>query len=266
MTMTAEDLEQLREARRLLESPSFAVRITELIGRPIEKGIGMLPDKTVRAVQGIVHSALERAVDVAAATIPSSSRTLGGDRMHRLATATTGAVGGFFGLPGVAVELPLTTVIMLRSIADIARSEGHDLSAAETRLSCLEVFALGGPGSNDDAAETGYYTVRAGLAQLVSEAAQHVATRGLTRRGAPVIVQFINKIASRFGIVVQEKVALEMIPAIGAVSGALLNTVFMGHFQNIARGHFVVKRLESRYGVETVRKAYESVKTGRSTR
>ena len=79
----------------------------------------------------------------------------------------------------------------------------------------------------------------------------------MARGGAPVLVRFINKIASRFGLVVQEKVALEMIPAIGAVSGALINTVFMGHFQNIARGHFVVKRLEARYGVEPVRAAYE---------
>jgi hypothetical protein len=34
---------------------------------------------------------------------------------------------------------------MLRSIADIARSEGEDLSDPEAALSCVEVFALGGP-------------------------------------------------------------------------------------------------------------------------
>ena len=51
--------------------------------------------------------------------------------------------------------------------------------------------------------------------------------------------------------------ALEMIPAIGAVSGAFINTVFMGHFQNTARGHFVIKRLEATHSIDAVREAYE---------
>jgi hypothetical protein len=33
---------------------------------------------------------------------------------------------------------------MLRSIADIARSEGEDLADPETALVCAELFALGG--------------------------------------------------------------------------------------------------------------------------
>jgi hypothetical protein len=56
----------------------------------------------------------------------------------------SGAIGGAFGLTALAVELPLSTAIMLRSIADIARSEGEDLTMVESRLACLEVFALGG--------------------------------------------------------------------------------------------------------------------------
>jgi len=42
------------------------------------------------------------------------------------------------------VELPISTAMMLRSIADIAHSQGEDLEDMEARLSCLEVFALGG--------------------------------------------------------------------------------------------------------------------------
>ena len=38
----------------------------------------------------------------------------------------------------------MSTIIMLRSIAEIARSEGEDLSDPETALSCVQVFALGG--------------------------------------------------------------------------------------------------------------------------
>ena len=257
MALSPDELEQLREAKRLLETPGLAARLTDLLGKPIEKSVAMLPNKAVDAIQGIVRTALERARDTALATIGRSRVGDSSDRMHRLATATTGAVGGFFGMAGVAVELPVTTILMLRSIGDIARSEGHDLGLAETRLECLEVFALGGRSPADDAVETGYYAVRAAMATLVSDAVRHVAERGVA--GGPVLVRLLESIAARFGIVVQEKVALQMMPAVGAVSGALVNTVFMGHFQNVARGHFVVLRLEKQHGLEVVRQAYESL-------
>lgn len=46
---------------------------------------------------------------------------------------------------------------------------------------------------------------------------------------------------------------------IGAASGALVNTIFINHFQDMARGHFVVRRLERRYGPELVRKTYATL-------
>ena len=259
MPLTDLELEQLREAKRLLESPSLAARLTDLLGKPIEMSIEMLPERAVQSIHEIVRSALVRAQDLALTTIDPSRARVPSNRLHKWMTAATGAVGGLFGMAGLAVELPVTTVIMLRSIADIARGEGHDLSRPKVRLACLEVFALGGRSQADDAAETGYYAIRAGLAKLVSDAAQHMAQRGVARGSGPALVKLLERIAARFGLVVEEKVALEMIPAIGAISGALVNTLFMDHFQNVARGHFVIKRLEAQHGLETVRNAYRNV-------
>ena len=36
-----------------------------------------------------------------------------------------------------------------------------------------------------------------------------------------------------------------------------MNYAFIDHFQEIARAHFVVRRLERRYGKDIVRAAYE---------
>jgi len=58
--------------------------------------------------------------------------------------ALPGSVGGFFSLPGLAIELPISTIVRLRSIADIARREDEDFRTIEAQLACLEVFALGG--------------------------------------------------------------------------------------------------------------------------
>ena len=41
-----------------------------------------------------------------------------------------------------------------------------------------------------------------------------------------------------------------------AAGGALLNAVFVQHYQDMAFGHFTVRRLERKYGVEPVHRAY----------
>jgi hypothetical protein len=256
--LSARELEELRRARSRLEGGGLVVRVAEALGRPLEAGLKRLPARAREAVQGATRTALERALRVALGTMAEEPARASSERLHKAAAAATGAVGGFFGLGGLTVELPVTTVVMLRSIADIARSENQDLARPETRLACLEVFALGG-GSGDNAAETGYYAVRAALSQALAEAARHVAQRGLTREGAPVLVRAVAAVAARFGVVVEQKVALASVPFLGAVTASMINTLFIDHFQKRARGHFVVRRLEAIHGYENVRRAYETL-------
>jgi hypothetical protein len=147
---------------------------------------------------------------------------------------------------------------MLRSIADIAAAEGENPRQIETKLACLMVFALGSTrNDSDNAAESGYFAARAALASAVSEAAKYLAEKGVTKSGAPAVVRLISLIASRFGIVVSEKAAAQAVPIIGAAGGALINTIFIGHYQDMARGHFIVRRLEKIHGLEPVRRAYD---------
>ena len=142
-------------------------------------------------------------------------------------------------------------------MATVARSEGEDLTNPETALSCLQVFALGGLKGEADAAESGYFAVRGLLAKSVAEAARFIVDRGVFAEGAPVVVRFIAQIASRFGVVVTQKLAAQAVPVIGALGGAAVNYAFIDHFQEIARAHFVVRRLERHYGKDTVRAVYE---------
>jgi hypothetical protein len=148
---------------------------------------------------------------------------------------------------------------MLRSIADIARSEGEDVGAVETKIGCLQVFALGGKSGRDDASEVGYFAIRSALAKQVSEAVRYITQRGLAEEGAPAIIRLITVISSRFGVTVTEKVAAQAVPLVGAAGGLLVNSVFMDHFQNMARGHFIVRRLERAYGIDTVERHYNNI-------
>jgi hypothetical protein len=69
----------------------------------------------------------------------------------------------------------------------------------------------------------------------------------------------VTSLSARFGVVVSEQTAAKAIPVVGAAGGAVINVLFMNHFQDMARGHFIVKRLEARHGTDIVQAAYKSL-------
>jgi hypothetical protein len=256
MTFQETDLNDLKQAKTLLENPGIAAKITHLLGTPIEKGFELLPDNWNLKIGEMTQKALSTAVHTAVFTMKDLPGEKASDIRHKIAVATTGGIGGFFGLPGLAMELPISTTIMLRSIADIARSEGETIGKIESKIACIEVFALGGPSKSDDASESGYFAIRAALARSVTKAAEFIAEKGIAGEGAPALVRLIIQIAERFSIQVSEKAAAQAVPAIGAAGGAIINTLFIDHFQDMARGHFIVRRLERKYGKEIVEATY----------
>jgi hypothetical protein len=259
MSIGQSEFKDLRRAVELLENPSFIARITDLVGQPVEKFMDFLPIQASEKIQGAVRATLNKLLNLTVKTMNEEFKGRASTITHKIACGVSGAIGGAFGLPALALELPVSTSIILRSIADIARSEGEDITALQARLACLEVFALGGKPQSDDDAETGYYAVRAALAKAVSDAAKHIAEKGLTDKSAPVIARLITLLASRFGAVVSEKVAAQAVPLIGAFGGATINLLFVGHFQHVARGHFIIRRLEREHGKEAIQKAYAKI-------
>jgi hypothetical protein len=260
MALTRKDLEDLRQAKMLLENPGLAAKLSSMLGSPVEKGMKMLPSKMQKGIHAVTEAALMKALDVAVRSLGSKRPTAASDRMHRIGAATSGAIGGAFGLAAIGIELPVSTTLILRSIADIAAVEGEDPRHIDTKLACLSVFALGSTrDKGDNAAESGYFAARSALATAVTEASKYLAEKGLGKSGAPALVRLIALIASRFGIVVSQKAAAQMVPVLGAAGGAMINTLFIGHYQDMARGHFIVRRLEKVHGAEPVRLAYEKL-------
>jgi hypothetical protein len=264
VALSTEELKELQRAKLLLENPGLAAKLASYIGTPVEKGMKLLPKRWQAGVHSATEKALMKALDVAVKSLGDRAQAPGGktasNRVHKVAVATSGAIGGAFGIAALSIELPLSTTIILRSIADIAASEGEDPRAVETRLACLVVFALGSPkDARDNTAESGYFAARSALATAVTEASKHLAQKGVAKGGSPALVRLIGLIASRFGIVVSEKTAAQLVPVIGAAGGAIVNTLFIGHYQDMARGHFIVRRLEKAHGAEPVRLAYEKI-------
>jgi hypothetical protein len=254
-SISPEHRAELLEAKQLLEHPGYVVKISDLIGMPLEAAVKRLPATWGDKIAAVSTASLGRCLDVANATL----RPTGGaasPRLHSAAVALTGAAGGVFGIAGLAVELPISTTVMLRSIADIGRANGENLAGGDAKLACLMVFSLGGKTAADDASDSGYYAARIALAKAMSEASVYLAKHGATSQGAPALVRLIAQVAARFNVQVSQKAAAMMVPIIGAAGGALVNTLFINHFQDMARGHFTVRRLERVYGEDLVSAAY----------
>ena len=259
-TMTAGDRADLKMARDMLETPGLAARLTGAMSIPIEKGLALVPARCARLIGRITQAAIRKALAAAAGTFRSNRRIPANNGLHSLLVTLSGAGAGAFGLPALALELPLATTVMLRSIAAIARSEGHDLNDPRVRLECVQVFALGGPATlKAPTPESGYFAVRAALARSVAEAAQHMAQQGAVSKSAPALIRFVTQVTARFGLVVSDKVVAQAIPLIGALGGGGINLLFIRQFQRAARGHFIVRRLEGRYGEAEIRREYHRV-------
>jgi hypothetical protein len=271
--LTAAELAFLAEAAEYLETPSFLTRIAGLVGKPIEAAVASLPRRAQELVADATSASLRRGLQWALWTIPETQPAENAaakgpieflrKHRHTALTAVTGAGGGFFGLGGMALEVPATTVLMLRSIGSIAAESGADLRDPATRLECLEVLSLGSKPT--ETMDSAYFSTRVGLTMAVRQAGAFVAghsaqevAEALAKGTAPPLIRLIDAIARRFQVVVTQKVAAQAVPLTGAALGALVNAAFTDHFNRVARFHFGILRLERRYGPDVVEAAYRS--------
>ncbi|NTZ87182.1 EcsC family protein [Burkholderia metallica] len=264
-TLSPEDRDALRRAKQVLESPSLTMKLTGVLGAPVEKMIARLPDFATGKINDATQLALRKCLNIALRTLgkpqsPDAEPEKPSNLLHKLAVATTGAAGGAFGFLALPVELPVTTTLIFRSVCDIARSEGEDLTSVDTQLQCLAVLGMGGnPDKQEEDADLGYFVLRGALAQAISKASSDITAKGIAAHSSAAVFKLVQTVASRFSVQVTEQMAAKSIPAIGAVLGATVNTLFIDHFQQMAHGHFTVRRLERKYGSVAVKAAYQAI-------
>ncbi len=244
--LTDHERRRLWEAALLMaDSHRLLVRLTGVFGRQVEvlwnatmqarKKLGgnawiELTQKAHDAVEDVLWSSYSYATFGLEATPhfirPKQPRK---NVLHKLAVTTSGAASGFVGFPGAVVDIPFTTAVILRSIAEVARDSGEDLSSEDTRRTCLEVLALGGPSGCNNEPETAYWAARLGINHLT-------------------INLLIRNAARRFGLLLSEKLMVQAVPIAGAITGAVMNYSFADYYQSMAKVHFCLRSLERRTG------------------
>ena len=252
------ELAELRWAYKHLEHPSLAARLSSRLASPIEEGLALLPTTWRKRLDKTAELSISQSLRFAIASLDGVGTTGTNNWLHKLAAVGAGAAGGFLGPLTLLAELPLTTVLMLRSIAEIARSEGENLGQRDARLACVQVFALGGRTREDEDADLGYYGLRFALGLYFERDILEYAANAQGPH-IPAVIEMIRAISARFGVVISDKAAAQMVPIAGALSGAMLNLIFMNHYQDVAKGHFIVRRLERQYGNEFIRDEYQQL-------
>ncbi|REG89458.1 EcsC family protein [Winogradskyella sediminis] len=272
--ITPEDKAALMRAKSNMQNLGWAIRNVNKIGNTVETGISYVPEKVLVKVEKITEKVLLQIIKANLLTIQKHKTFKKPSKTTYKSIVTgTGAVSGFFGAStgfGTAIfasEVAITTKFLMRTIMDIARSEGEDIYTIEGQMACLEVFALGGDSKDDDGMEMSYYTTRMALNSALNNVS--VASikmgidslvKGVGTLGSNVVSNFLSKITTRLSLLISEKFLAQAVPIAGAIGGGGLNYVFVNHFQNMATAHFTVRRLERKYGEAEVKLAYDNVK------
>jgi hypothetical protein len=230
--------------RRLESGRGLIVRLADLLGGAVGRagkfGLRQIGMSTGLAHKfaGVAEAALSRAYDVA--ILGLGGPRAGSAQLTRAGVMASGAASGFVGFGGFLPDATFTTLAIMREIARIAQAEGEDLSSEEARRACLEVFAFKSPAdayeTEGDESELGYFSAR-------------LIFQGRT------LTMLLSEVAARYGLVLGEKFSLQAVPIAGAIAGATLNAAFLEHYRDVARAHFIIRRLERAHGAEAVRAA-----------
>jgi hypothetical protein len=272
--LSSEDLKVLENAKFTMNNLGWAIRNVNKIGNTVEQGINYIPEKVLVKLQKSTKSILLGVIKANLLTIKKNKKfKKPSKRTYNAIITSSGAVSGFFGSTtgiGTAIftsELALTTKFLMRTIMDIARSEGEDIYSLEGQMACLEVFALGGESDKDDGVESSYYTTRFALSSALKNVSASgvkvgidALVKGVSAVGSNVITNFISKIATRLSLLISEKFIAQAVPIAGAIGGGSLNFIFVNHFQKMATAHFKIKGLERKYGKLIVQNAYQNIK------
>jgi hypothetical protein len=254
MSLSSEHLLQLTNAKAMLGGNDLSETISTVLGKRVDSGYARLPEDWRTQTALIAH-------DTIMLGLRGMLMTLGGvspdifPSLPRFAAAIS-ARNLMAEIPGLALELPVSMMMLCRSIADIACANAERSDSTDTRLACLELFALGDARKN---ATTGYFAEREALQKTTASAMHYMSEALMVDEDTPPLREYVAAIAARFREQIEIHVAAQAVPNIDVHSGSAVNLLLIDHFQDIARGHFTVRRLERTYGQHEVRTTYDRI-------
>lgn len=190
------------------------------------------------------------------------------DRGHSIALGAEGALLGAATslaqgipfaqllIPGlIAIDVSSSITLLSRHTGCIAASYGYSPRIGTNRFHLIAAMAP--PSETPD---EGYFTAKLAAVESIREAGAFMLKAGdglinrrLATQNAPRLVQLLQYVAGRLGIILTEKELGMLVPIAGAVLNGGLNVAFqkMGH--TYAKDYFRILHLENRYGSDVIR-------------
>ncbi len=238
--MDADELALLAAlAGRYLRARDGFTGFLEWAGQHTERGLAFLPVGWREQLHARARTALAWAWQRAVAGMDRApTRRAAPTRLFRLLTAGSGAVTGAAGLAGVLADLPASTLLVLRSLATIARARGLDIGAADVQAACLEAFAYGGPTDDDDDADLAFWSARA---------------------AAPMVAEMLPQVAARLSGRLAAMLPTRAVPLVAVAASAGVNWHFTGFFQEVGDILLAMLPLQRQHGRARVRACFAAL-------
>ena len=210
-------------ARRHKNAEGIAVKLFSAVGDGADSLYGALPKPLRGAVESMMARVLRTGLSLAHR---SRNGRIGdpGEGANNAVSGALGALGGMGGLPTALLEMPVTTLLVMRAVQSISVQYGFDPADEETRKHCLQILAAAGPLSDDDGVDLGFVTTR-------------VTLTGTTLNA------MISRLAPRIAAVFSQRLAARAVPVLGAAAGATINYSFTRYYQEMAHIYFGLRRM-----------------------
>lgn len=223
------DLEISQIAQQYRDASGVLMKLVNFVGGKAENALEFLPDSLKDTIESATAAAMLRCYEAAATVSSSSYLPSTGMWANKAVASLSGALGGLGGLPSTLIELPFSVATIFTTIQKVAAQHGFDPQDPAIKLECLAVFGSGGPLSDDDAIELSYLSSR-------------IAVNGT------VVQALIARYAPKLALVLSQKLAAQMVPVLGAVTGASLNYTFISYFEEMAQVKFKLLKLSQQHG------------------
>ncbi|MDE6822352.1 EcsC family protein [Bacteroides acidifaciens] len=163
------------------------------------------------------------------------------DEVHNWALAGLGLEGGvtgFFGLPGMFVDIPMVVTIALRTIHKIGICYGYKALTLEDTQFVYSIMSVAGSNSMQEK-NMALVTLKQLNVILVKQSWKKMAEKATVNKYcSEAILITIKSLAKQLGINITKRKAIQAIPLIGAGVGATMNIAFINDICLAARRSF----------------------------
>jgi hypothetical protein len=233
------------------QEPSLLSKVMGTAGAPLAFIVNkLIPHKAIEGaligVDWIAKQRLNRDADYDFSDLAACDRKARAVRRTTAIGATAeGGLAGFFGITGMAADIPAVTLAALLTIRQVGFQYGFTNDNDAERLFVFSV--LSAAGANSQAEKNEALLTGALLRTTLNQTWKAMASKAATEKvSAESVLIAVKGLAKQLGVNITKRKALAAIPVIGAAVGATTNLWFINDVGEAAQRCYQERWLRDR--------------------